>query len=433
MNSKRQRNVTLSANYAGSESHFIAGASNIRGLQSGQIDPKYVAALGTGTYGLGLLSKPANAANIAAAQAAMPGCCTVPYPGFQAAASTGSSAGNQATVGQMLKWMPQFSSTADTWGNVANANFHSLQINATHRPSHGLSLTVNYTFSKQMDDAGTQRTGYDIPANLTVDGKAWKRNRIDYSLSTLNEPQSLSVYGVYKLPFGKDGIGRDHLITRWLLSGWETSHIATYVSGMPLTLTSSNCASLTGEGTCMPDINPNYTGGRKGIRNNGKWGNGVTALTLGTTSYVVGADPDYNTVNGVPVSYLVNTTPGAGGQTPDPAHPGKFLPVACAATQSPFCNAGVGMVGNAPRTGAFGLRAPNTFRLTSGLNRTFDITERLKFIFRVDCQNVTNAVTFGINAANLQIGTNVSSGTFGAVNFASGDSRDFQFSGRLNF
>ena len=32
------------------------------------------------------------------------------------------------------------------------------------------------------------------------------------------------------------------------LSGWETSHIATYVSGMPLTLTSSNCASLTGEG-----------------------------------------------------------------------------------------------------------------------------------------------------------------------------------------
>ena len=28
-------------NYAGSESHFIAGASNLRGLQSGQINPIY--------------------------------------------------------------------------------------------------------------------------------------------------------------------------------------------------------------------------------------------------------------------------------------------------------------------------------------------------------------------------------------------------------
>lgn len=423
------KDITLSANYAGSESHFIAGASNMRGLQSGQINPTYVAALGTGPYGLGLLSKPATAANIAAAQAAMPGCCNVPYPGFEVAASTGSSAGNQATIGQMLKWMPQFSSTADTWGNVANANYHSLQITATHRPTHGLTLTVNYTYSKEMDDAGTQRTGYGVPASLTLNGKAWKMDRIDYSLSTLDEPQSLAVYGVYKLPFGKGGIGGDHLITRWLLSGWETSHIMTYVSGVPLTLTSSNCASLTGEGTCMPDINPNYTGGRKGIRQNGKWGKGVTALTLGTTSYVVGADPNYNGGN----TYLTSTIPGAGGQVPDPAHPGNFLAVPCSQTQSPFCNAAIGMVGDAPRTGAFGLRAPNNFRLTSGLNRTFDITERFKFIFRVDCQNVTNAVTFGINSANLEIGTNVSSGSFGALNYASSDSRDFQFSGRINF
>ncbi|MGA2889183.1 MAG: TonB-dependent receptor [Terracidiphilus sp.] len=436
------KDITLSANYAGSESHFIAGASNIRGLQAGQIDPKYVAALGTGTYGLGLLSKPATGTNVAAAQAALPGCCNSPYPGFEAAAATGSSAGNQATIGQMLKWMPQFSSTSDTWGNVANANYHSLQISATQRPAHGLTLTVNYTYSKEMDDAGTQRTGYDVPANLTLTGRAWKRNRLDYGLSTLDEPQSLAIYGVYKLPFGKGGIGGDHLVTRWLLSGWETAHIMTYVSGMPLTLSSSNCPSLTGEGTCMPDINPNYTGGRKGIRQNGKWGHGVTALTLGTVSYVVGGDPNFNKViNGTSstsYTYLTSPVPGMGGRISTITTNGTTTTTTntdypCAATQSPFCNANVGMVGDAPRTGAFGLRAPNTFRLTSGLNRTFDITERFKFIFRVDCQNVTNAVTFGVNAANLQIPTNVSSANFGTLGFASGDSRDFQFSGRINF
>ena len=126
------KNITLSANYAGSESHFIAGASNIRGIQSGEVDPKYMPILGAGTYGLGLLSKPATAANVAAAQAAMPSCCAVPYAGFQAIAATGTSAGNNATIAQMLKWMPQFSSTSDTWGNIANANYHALQISATH-------------------------------------------------------------------------------------------------------------------------------------------------------------------------------------------------------------------------------------------------------------------------------------------------------------
>ena len=91
------------------------------------------------------------------------------------------------------------------------------------------------------------------------------------------------------------------------------------------------------------------------------------------------------------------------------------------------------MIGDAPRTAAFDLRSPSSFRLTSGLRRTFDITERYKFVFGVDCQNVTNAVTFGINAGNVEIPTNVNNSNFGTLNYASSDSRDFQFSGRVNF
>jgi hypothetical protein len=112
---------------------------------------------------------------------------------------------------------------------------------------------------------------------------------------------------------------------------------------------------------------------------------------------------------------------------------GVTTQIPCSQSNLPFCNANPLMIGDAPRTGAFGLRAPNTFRLTSGLRRSFDLTEKAKFIFAVDCQNVTNAVTFGINAGNLQIPTSVSTNTFGTVTYASGDSRDFQFSGRLSF
>jgi len=407
------KDITVTSSYAGSQSHFIAGAATMRGLQSGGINPKYFA-LGAGTYGAGLLSKAATAANIALAQAIMPGCCISPYPGFVSAAGTTAGAAT-TTIAQGLKWMPQYSSTADTWGNIANANYNAFQLSLTKRLSQGLQFTVNYTYSKEIDDAGTNRSGWAIPSNLTLNGKAWSQNRIDRALSTLDEPQQLAAYGVYKLPFGKGGIGADNFLVRALFGGWETSHIMQYVSGMPLTLSSSACTStsLVGQGTCMPDINPAYTGGKSGVRINGKWGANANALTIGTTKYVNG--------------YISSASPGygAGG-------------VLCASSTGPFCDAGTPspgpmMIGDAPRTGAFGLRAPNTFRLTSGVRRSFDITERVKFIFAVDCQNVTNAVTFGVNAGNLEIGTGVDSSSFGEISYESTDSRDFQFSGRLSF
>jgi len=356
-----------------------------------------------------LLSKAATPANIALAQAIMPGCCTSPYPGFAAAAATTAGAAT-TTIAQGLKWMPQYSSTADTWGNVANANYNAFQLSLAKRMSHGLQFTVNYTYSKEFDDAGTNRSGWAIPSNLTLSGKAYPRNRIDRALSTLDEPQQLAAIGIYKLPFGKGGIGGDNFLVRTILGGWETSHIMQYLSGPPLTLSSSACTStsLVGQGTCMPDVNPAYTGGTKGVRQNGKWGAGVNALTLGSVQYVNG--------------YISSTTPGMGAGG-----------VACAASTGPFCNSSPLMIGDAPRTGAFGLRAPNTFRLTSGVRRTFDITERAKFIFAVDCQNVTNAVTFGMNAGNLQIPTGVNTSSFGTLTYASADSRDFQFSGRFSF
>ena len=67
------------------------------------------------------------------------------------------------------------------------------------------------------------------------------------------------------------------------------------------------------------------------------------------------------------------------------------------------------------------------------INRTFDVSNRVKLVFRVDCNNVTNHVTFGNNFANNQIGVNPTTATFGTVGGASNDSRSFQFQGRLKF
>ena len=396
--------MTFTLNYAGSTSHFLAGANGIRGLQANEINPAYFV-LGT------LLTSAATPANVAAAQKILPSCCAAPYPGFTAAASTSAGA-SLATIGQGLKWMPQYSGTTDTWGLYsANAAYNSLQASVAIQPTHGLTLNANFTWSKELDDSGTIRTGFPIPAFANATGKAWAADRMDRSLSTIDSPYNLAIYGVYSLPFGRDHIGGSHFLVRAIAGGWQFSSILTATSGYPLTLSSSSCTSVyqPSQGTCMPDMNPNFTGPIM----TSKWGTGATALNLGTKSYIN---------NG----YVKNTTLGDGVDTNGNA-------IACGSSSGPFCNPGQFMIGDAARTGAFGLRSPGNFRLTSGLRRDFPITERVKFTFGVDVQNVTNSTTFGENVGNLSIPTGINSSNFGTLAFASSDSRDFQFSGRISF
>jgi Carboxypeptidase regulatory-like domain len=393
-------NLTVAVNYVGSQSHFIAGAAGIRGYYAGQLDPKWLA-LGAN------LTKPATAANIAAAQTATGLTLPIPYPGYTAAAAVNTS----ATIQHMLVWKPQYGGTTDTWGtNVANANYNAFQLSISQRASHGLTLNINYTYSHNIDNAGTIRSGFAIPAAFTSAGKDFPIDRIDRSNSINSQPQNLSIFGVYDSPFGKGKIGSDHFLVRALLGGWQNSEIFQYSSGIPLALVGTcNSTENVGQGTCMPDANPNFSGS---VRTNGGWGDGVTAATLGTKSYINGAIP--------------NTTSGAGFSPTPTAIP-------CASTTGPFCNSKDYSIGTLGRIAPYGLRGPGIYRLSASLRRTFDITERAKFVFGVDCQNVTNTVTFGENASNNQIGVNVNSSALGTLNFATADARAFQFSGRFQF
>jgi hypothetical protein len=401
------KNLTISVDYSGSQSHFIAGASNIRGLYAGQIDPKYLV-LGAN------LSKAATPANIAAAQTASGLTLNVPYAGYTAFASLNATTGAQGTIGHMLTWKPQYAGTTDTWGiYTANGNYNSMQIALAQRASKGLTFNVNYTYSQNIDDAGTQRSGYDIPASAIATNQFYPHNRIDRSISLNDQPQNLSIYGVYTSQYGKGSLGGDHFVLRALLSGWQTSLIYQYSSGLPLAVVGScNTTENVGQGTCMPDVNPNFQGD---VRTNGKWGSGVTAATLGTRSYLKGG--------------YTGTVSGTGQQGGNPTLAG----VACAASTGPFCNSGNYMIGDSPRF-PYGLRGMDVYRLNMALRRQFNLTDRFKFILGVDGSNLTNHTTFGNNAGNNQINVNPNSGSsFGTLNFASADPRDFQFSGRIQF
>ncbi len=71
---------------------------------------------------------------------------------------------SSATIQQMLVAFPQYSGVSDTWGNVGNFSYHSLQLLIQQRLAHGLTLHFNYTYAKNIGDDGTYRTGWDIPA-----------------------------------------------------------------------------------------------------------------------------------------------------------------------------------------------------------------------------------------------------------------------------
>ncbi len=229
------RTLTVGAAYAGSRGDFLGGAG--RGFYSNQLDPRYLV-LGN------LLTQTANAANISAAQAIVPGI-GLPYPGF-----TG-------TIAQMLRPFPQYSGVTDVYGNVAWSNYNSLQLVVEKRRSaDGLTVNFNYTYSRTEDNLAA-RTGYDFGP--------------DWAVGVNDQPHVLNAMVVYNVPFGAEGKpGSQNKVIRAIVRDWQISGITQFRSGRPLGVIGAAC-NLPNAGTCYADFNPNFSGP---VRINGDYGDG---------------------------------------------------------------------------------------------------------------------------------------------------------------
>ena len=402
-------NMTLAVDYMGNESHFIinsgSNGSNPRGYWVNQLDPKYLAVLGpvkdsTGTKPV--LIAAATPANVAIVQSYFP---SAPAPVFMQNAANVNTA---ATIQQMLVAFPQYSGVTDTWGtNVGNFSYQSLQFTLNQRVSHGLTFNANYTFSKNIGDDGTFRSGYAIPAAAMSGGtRAWKQDRYDRSWTVVSIPQIIHAYGTYDLPFANSG--NSPLIVREVLGGWKFSAIYTYSTGTPAITTWSGSSATTypGQGQAQPDLNPSYP--NKTARINGNYGSSISG---------------YNTcnlgINALGQSGCVAKTywDATAFQTP------KNVSTTSTAQY---------LIGNAPRSRPLWLRNPNTWNgIDASLRKTFIIHKDLAFQFEISVTNAWNHVTFGGPSGSWSSG----SATFGQVTGVSGSPgpRDFQFAGHLKF
>ena len=226
--------LTASVSYVGSNGHFQGGGG--RSIWSNQIDPKYLA-LGN------LLQSQSTAANIAAANAIVPGI-KLPFPTF-----TG-------TLAQMLRPFPQYPGISDLWGDVANASYNSMQVVVNKRLSHGLAINSNYVWSKAFSDDTGSRSAYN-----------WGIERAQQ----VDPTNTLNILFVYALPFGKGQIGGGQSrVVQGIISGWQVSGISTFRSGSRFGTIAASC-NLPNAGGCYADYAANFSGN---VRINGDYGSG---------------------------------------------------------------------------------------------------------------------------------------------------------------
>jgi hypothetical protein len=362
-------NLVLGLSYVGSQGHFESpDASTARGQWINQLSPQYLflgSILGTDVQ------------NLTSAQQTTLTAAGITLP---------ANFSPKQTVAQALAPFPNYKTITDAYGNVANSSYNSLQFSLTQRATKGLTFMFNYIWSKAIDDGGTFRSGYAIPAAYSTDGKAWPVDRIERSVSTTDQPHHVIATSVWSLPFGAQGLGGGNSVVRALASNFKLSGIVQIYSGSPLAITGSACQVNPAESTCNPTVAPGFTGpGRIA----GKWGQGATATS--SPSYL-------NSAAFVPVSTLTEAN-------------------------SPYAYT----FGDAARTAPFGMFGPGNYDIDISLRRNFALTERAHLTFEGDLYNLTNHTDFLVG------GTTFGSASFGTVSGQANSSRDAQLSLRLEF
>jgi Carboxypeptidase regulatory-like domain len=244
-------NMTVGVNYAGSGAHFVTG-NGAQGIFTNSM-PLSDLALGP------LLNAQATPANIAAAQAIIPGV-GLPFSNFQ------------GTIAQALKPYPQYSGVTYYWGNRGNSTYNSLIATLNRRFSKGLTANVSYVYSKELDDLASNRNPFN--------------GRLDKALGTTDRPHVFLVTAVYALPFGAGhSLGAGNRTVSAIVSRWQLSGIVSFNSGSPLTITGSGCTTPGVTSTCVVSYNPAFSGA---ARINGNYGDG-------------------NVIGGTPTSYIAKS------------------------------------------------------------------------------------------------------------------------------
>lgn len=144
---------------------------------------------------------------------------TVPNPFLGLPNVTGSvGTSSKVSVYSLMQAYPQFSGVTQALVPGGSATFNELLARLYVRQSHGLTLNVNYEYSKNL-----------ITGQLTPGGP------LTYGESTSDYPHHVSVTGNYTLPIGKGKmfLNRGGAVDA-VVGGWQLNTVYQMLSGTPI-------------------------------------------------------------------------------------------------------------------------------------------------------------------------------------------------------
>ena len=239
--------------------------------------------------------------------------------------------------------------------NAGEANYNALEVQATHKMSHGLYLDANYTFAKNLaDNQGDVPTAFAGEVNYGVPVADRFHLANNYGNVEGTRRQRFLLSGIYQLPVGQ---GRSFLNTGgWinaLLGGWELNTVTLVETGPWLT----------------PSISDSFDQSNTDVVNRGAF---LRPDVISNNFYA-----------GQSRAHYFNLAAFA----PTPAGAGRFG------------NAGVGI-----------LEGPGTQAVSLGLAKVFRVTEGTRVRFESTFTNVLNHTNFAPPATQID-----NTATFGVL------------------
>ncbi|MGA8501955.1 MAG: TonB-dependent receptor [Candidatus Sulfotelmatobacter sp.] len=264
-----------------------------------------------------------------------------------------------------LNWFTLYSTF-----NAGEANYNALEVEESHKMSHGLYLDANYTFAKNLgDNQGDNPTAFAGEVNYGVPIANRFDVRSDYGNVEGSRRNRFLLTGLYQLPFGQ---GRTFLNTGgWknaALGGWELTTVTLLETGPWLT----------------PSISP---GGCQ-----------VSPLASGACPTLSNGLPETNDQSNTDVAnrgaYLrpdqISASLYSGQSHAHYFNLPAFSPTPVGAGR--FGNAGVGI-----------LQGPGTAAVSLGLAKVFPVSERVRVRFESTFTNVLNHTNFAPPATQIDV------------------------------
>ena len=146
---------------------------------------------------------------------------------------------NDATAAQARAPFANITPGFEYLDSVGTSSYNALYVTASGQLTKGLTLSASYVWSKVLDEASSEDVTTDYTPNL----------KFDRGLAIFDHPQRVVASWVYNLPFGDTVLHTDSRVLNQIISGWESTGIATFEAGFPYSVTTGVDSAFLSSGT----------------------------------------------------------------------------------------------------------------------------------------------------------------------------------------